>query len=387
MSSQVLSAFACYALENNTLDQIIARAHNDAYRLKEIAEAQKEEAENPLEKKKQIEQCFKQLAHLKESIASQTLVIKLIRRKISWLSDSEALPYEKYVQLIESSHNDALQNGLWVFDKIFTTQVGRINKKFSDTVDTLNAFRTTPTKTTLDEAEAAFKKLQNQVTLLHSFSDKCNVSLTPLETESLEDIDLSTKRLQVIIDPNSQKIPTPLFTKLAIICNRVPISLSLKEEQEIKKQGEGAISQLEKQDQDSLDGWIYKLAPPPKGGKEWGRIHRFDDLARFRNAFSKTILASIERRLQNEEEGPHLKDRQVTVFWESLHQLAFGPQVDDSIAWAKNELPVIGPLVKEALLQVVPDYKYGLSEVNHQNEEIDLPREDSKDKISIQEES
>ena len=367
MASHVSAAFASYSLDYNTLDQVIARAHSDALRLQEIAASQTEEANNPLEKKEQIEQCSKRLANLMIGIAGQMAVLKKIQAETPALSKTE---------LIEKSLRAALRKGYKIFDQIFFAQVKKANKKFDTTVDKLNAFRTNPTKATLEETAANLQKLQNRATLLHSLKGRCLATLTPFEIQSLKELDSKIKRLQILIDPTFQKGPAPLFTKLAIICNQLPISP--KETQEIKNLAEETISWLETQDQKSLDSWIYKLAPQPKSAhNQWGLLHRYDDLARFRRAFFKTILSPIEKFLQRDENGPQLNDTQMRAFWESLHRLAFGPQVDDPIAWAKSEFPSMSPLIKEALQQVAPDYY-----VSQKNENNDLPKSDLKDEIT-----
>ena len=42
-----------------------------------------------------------------------------------------------------------------------------------------------------------------------------------------------------------------------------------------------------------VDDQVYALAPEPKGGENWGQLHRYNDLSRLRGAVIKALENSL----------------------------------------------------------------------------------------------
>ena len=87
-----------------------------------------------------------------------------------------------------------------------------------------------------------------------------------------------------------------------------------------------------------IDGQIYALAPKPKGGPNWGKLHRFDDLNRLKQAIANVISQDFDRWLK--AESP-LKDNAEAqnLFYRNIHAFSDEAPTDaEPVTWAKQNI-------------------------------------------------
>ena len=138
---------------------------------------------------------------------------------------------------------------------------------------------------------------------------------------------------------------------------------------------------------DRIDGVVYDLAPEPKGGPNWGTYHRYEDLARLKQAILRATFEDFDSWLNTDSELADNDEAQQN-FYHCLSEKANAKNVTDAKKWAKQHLayhlPLIYPALEHAyklstgdflLLNEVP--LYPSSEQAPANKELELSLDSS----------
>lgn len=273
------------------------------------------------------------------------------RRQIEFLTQSLATLEEVVAPIFENQKifiNDSLlhteQAAFNVRDRVFESKCEEIKSLFESAVEKLNLCRQEPTNENFKAADKEASNLAKRTQYIRALANRC---FNPLESE-FRKMDLEkfnqfyddSKLLQQLISEYAPGTFGILCASLRSACQKEVIPAELKEELkaafELCLENQRFPSHL----RDAIDGKIYELAPQPKGGKDWGKLHRFDDLNRFKQAFFTVLVEDSKTNLKTQ-----ILEGEFPDFFNFLLQEAFGPRNVDPEAWFHSEFPALLPVV------------------------------------------
>ncbi len=242
-----------------------------------------------------------------------------------------------------------------IYEKPFHFLQDKIDEKMQLTVERLNLFRKNPTDENLTSANQAVEKLQKKVAKLVELPKIIGVNFTKQQSQFLQEIECVSEILFSLISPDSSCALPSLLNRLSVITHSQHSLLPEEKTGFGSEFNSAIIDQLPESVQNALDGKIYELSPHPKGGKDWGKLHRYDDLKRFEQAFEEVHLLELKKVLQDNPEGPQLTDDEMTTLFTHLHAIVYGPEDVDPVEWVKKHISRFDHLINDAIKLIRPE--------------------------------
>jgi hypothetical protein len=279
-----------------------------------------------------------QICDLFDAIFAEKRQIEFLTQSLVTVEEAVAPIFEEQKVFINNSLENIEMSALQLRSRVFGTELDAIKRLFDSAVEKLNKCRQDPTNENSKVAEKEVSNLAPRVYQMRSLTHRCFSTLESLVTKSeLETYDqfhADTKRLEQLISEYTQETFGNLCARLKSACQKKPIPTELQE------QLKAAFGQILEEKQlpshlvDAIDGKIYELAPPPKGGKDWGKLHRFDDLNRFKKAFFAVLGEDFKMNLKKQ-----IPEDELPEFYNFLLQLTFGPRDTEPETWVQSEFP------------------------------------------------
>lgn len=260
------------------------------------------------------------------------------------LQDIVAPFFKAQTELIEKTLLEAERLCLSVFDTAFSSEIEKVDQQFKEAIQKIDR-----ENRTLKDAPAFQKdltNLSNRMDLLYSLTD---YHFLPYKSEIDSKVNLYKEQLVRLKSVQESLHHQNLLDRLKILT---------------ENKGQTDPDQVNQLKQDleefiydnfaprligQLDEMIYKLSSDPKGGENWGQLHRYDDLGIFRQALLILMIDKKEPALIKEIGRDNL-DR----FYQAMHEYAFGPDGVDSIAWSKDMLPALVDTIDQVAKKILP---------------------------------
>lgn len=151
--------------------------------------------------------------------------------------------------------------------------------------------RTEPAqKSSMEEMKAAWKQISQRMKNLQSEIAVRNLKLEEDISISISALSTQLRQMKASLENLSQFYREPLV----VLIERLGL-LGTKELEDL-------FSLLDPELLNRLDYFIYELSPQPKGGHEWGKLHRFDDRGILKKALGLAILTHVEGQRLTEKE-------------------------------------------------------------------------------------
>jgi hypothetical protein len=271
-------------------------------------------------------------------------------RQINTLQDIVAPVFNKQAEIIARSIDNSEAVSFQIFGKTFHPQGAKLERQFKKVIDTFNAYRKTPSEESLAEIKKEGTILQNNVQNFRSLAQRFIRQYEDPDPQNYETISDRIDRLMRLVEFQSPGQLGNLYTRLKSVCESgEPIDAEIKKG--LQQDFDEFIGSFSSEMQNQFDEMIYKLAPHPKEGDLWGKLHRYDDLERFRQVLATIIQNDVEKVLIRNDQDPE-------VFYQVLHEQAFGPDHENPIAWAKGELPSTIELVNSVIEKMLAQKYY-----------------------------
>lgn len=115
------------------------------------------------------------------------------------------------------------------------------------------------------------------------------------------------------------------------------------------EQIQAAIDKLHAQlGSNRVNFWVWKLAPEPKGGKNFGLVHRYDDLTRLRDAIRNAANEAVEKQIHAQA---HEADQD--AIFDCLFEEIGSPDVENPKQWIRENACYYLEKVPTAIIQAL----------------------------------
>jgi hypothetical protein len=143
-----------------------------------------------------------------------------------------------------------------------------------------------------------------------------------------------------------------LCTRLKYVCQQEVVEAKVKEEL-LTEFDRYLNEEFSEETCNLIDDKTFEIAPEPKEGEDWGKLHRYDDIHRFKKAFFGTISDRLENHLK------YMNEKDLSEFYSTLHSFSCGPQEVDPKTWVQSELPSILCLASNAIETITKQREQG----------------------------
>lgn len=230
-----------------------------------------------------------------------------------------------------------------LFDETTSLQLKKTNHAFISVIDKLKTFRAHRSEETHSLVDEPFGTFKNEVFFLSGLSKRCSLPFNKEHSPSIHKIKQHLLCLEKQVDIYALSASLSLAYQFQFILQK-GLPDDHHEWTKTTSSFDQHIQQLSKQEQVTLDHKYYELSPGQKGGREWGKLHRWDNLGILNDALLRTIREIKEKEVFDKVKPDDLED-----FYLALHEVAFGPTHTDPVAWAKREFPYLVDLIPVAL--------------------------------------
>lgn len=230
-------------------------------------------------------------------------------------------------------------------DKVIKVHSNKIERQFEKAIEKLNILRSKTTDVNFNSVEQEISDLANRVQDLRLLENHCFSTLDDkIDLTRLDQFTFHLQRLEKLIAVYAPDQKENLFLRLKIACQCDKISQDFQEK--LQKEFDEYINiTFSSEFISALDHKIYELATEPKDEKNWGKLHRYDDLNRFKHAFSFLLFEDFEKNLKKQ-----ISEEEFSEFYKTVFQKIYGPKNVHPRSWILNEFPLIIEVV-DAIFQ------------------------------------
>jgi hypothetical protein len=280
-----------------------------------------------------------------EDILEQKQQSESMMNSLKTLDEVAAPILKKQAELIRDSIETAENLTIDIRDRVFDAQCDRISRQFEKALETLKVCRNHPTQENFKAANLEISDLVQRTTNIRSLAQHCSIEYRKMDVERFNDFDFDAQRLEQLITAYRPGTFGNLCARLKSACQNDEIPIDLKAElteafeRSLKEEG-FPIEFL-----NLVDVKIFELAPEPKGGEHWGKLHRYDDLNRFKQAFYTALAEDFEKNLKSSQ----IFKNDLPEFYATFLQEAFGPTDVDARTWVQGEFPCLMDIVDSVI--------------------------------------
>ncbi len=312
-----------------------------AYLHRAISECEIMAHENPTQ-----ESLIDRLIDIFNMISRRRERLESMNREISSLRD--VLPSyfrHPFETIVMPSFHNAKEIAFSLVKPIVDAQHQLIVEQFQMAIEKLNAFRKNPLKRNLlSEVECKNLILFDRIKNIQELGTRCRV-LTQNDTERMDELASRSIRLSKILALQQPRKIGYLFACLDQLIED-PSQFSSDFITGFYAQFDGIINNMSKESIEELDDMILKHESTLDNLE--GKMHRYDDLAFFKQAITTVIRNQFERIVADE-----IPPEQLNEFYQMLFEEAFGPKDEDSQNWARAELPSLSSIVSKTFQRFV----------------------------------
>lgn len=260
---------------------------------------------------------------------------KSLMESSSKLLDSNIVPiFHIQSDFISNALNTVTIYAISIKDRVVTILSHEIKNQFRNVVNKLNTCRQNPTEENFKSADQEISDLAKRVQDIRSLEIHFSSTLdVKMDLKRSNWFNAHVQNLEKLIAAYAPE-PENLFACLKVASQR---RVHKDFQEQLQKEFDQYFeSNFSSELITALDHKIFELAPEPKNGKDWGKLHRYDDLNRFKQALFIVLFEDFEENRKDQ-----ITNKEFSKFYEIVLRKTYGPKVTDARRWVQSEFPFL----------------------------------------------